>query len=95
MRLDSPEFFQFNVLPDLRPAKRHHGSCRAKRFENLKSLECRIAIFKFFLSQYFKVEVKSVLRICSAHNNVRINVNIAQISNVSKFSEHKLYFIFI
>jgi hypothetical protein len=44
----------------------------------------------------FKVEVKSVLRIGSAHNNVRTsNVNIAQISNVSNFSEHKLYFIFI
>ena len=29
-------------------------------------------------------------------NNVRTsNVNIAQISNVSNFSEHKLYFIFI
>jgi hypothetical protein len=40
-----------------------------------------------------KVEVKSVLRIGSAHNNARTsNVNIAQISN---FSEHKLYFIFI
>jgi hypothetical protein len=38
----------------------------------------------------FKVEVKSVLRIGSAHNNVRTsNVNIAQISNVSNFSEHK------
>ena len=37
-----------------------------------------------------KVEVKSVLRIGSAHNNVRTsNVNIAQISNVSNFSEHK------
>ena len=42
-----------------------------------------------------KVEVKSVLRIGSAHNNVRTsNLNIAQISNVSNFSEHKLYFIF-
>jgi hypothetical protein len=40
-----------------------------------------------------KVEVKSVLRIGSAHNNVGTSiVNIAQISN---FSEHKLYFIFI
>jgi hypothetical protein len=37
------------------------------------------------------VEVKSVLRIGSAHNNVRTsNVKIAQISNVSNFSEHKL-----
>jgi hypothetical protein len=45
---------------------------------------------------YFKGEVKSVLRIVSAPNNVRTsNVNIAQISNVSNFSEHKLYFIFI
>jgi hypothetical protein len=44
----------------------------------------------------FKVEVKSVLRIGSAHNNVRTsNMNIAQISNVSNFSEHKPYFIFI
>jgi hypothetical protein len=44
----------------------------------------------------FKVEVKSFLRIGSAHNNVRTsNVNIAQILNVSNFSEHKLYFIFI
>jgi hypothetical protein len=43
-----------------------------------------------------KVEIKSVLRIGSAHNNVRTcNVNIAQISNVSNFSEYKLYFIFI
>jgi hypothetical protein len=42
-----------------------------------------------------KVEVKSVLRIGSAHNNVRTsNLNIAQISNLSNFSEHKLYFIF-
>ena len=39
-----------------------------------------------------KVEVKCVLRIGSAHNNVRTsNVNIAQISNVLNFSEHKLY----
>ena len=38
----------------------------------------------------------SVLRIGSAHNNVRTsNVNIAQILNVSNFSEHKFYFIFI
>jgi hypothetical protein len=36
-----------------------------------------------------KVEVKSVLRVRTS------NVNIAQISNVSNFSEHKLYFIFI
>jgi hypothetical protein len=44
----------------------------------------------------FKVEVKSVLRIGSAHNNVRTsNVNIAQFSKVSNFSEHQLYFIFI
>jgi purine-nucleoside phosphorylase len=44
----------------------------------------------------YKVEVKSVLRIGSAYNNVRTaNVNIAQISNVSNFFEHKLYFIFI
>ena len=52
---------------------------------------------KIFLnSENIKVEVKSVLRIGSAHNNVRTsNVNIAQISNVSNFSEHKLYFIFI
>ncbi len=36
------------------------------------------------------------LCIGSAHNNVRTsNVNIAQISNVSNFFEHKLYFIFI
>jgi hypothetical protein len=49
-----------------------------------------------FALTIFKVEVKSVLRIGSAHNNVRTsNVNIAQISNVSNFSEHKLYFIFI
>jgi transcriptional regulator GlxA family with amidase domain len=33
---------------------------------------------------FIKVEVKSVLRIGCAHNNVRTsNVNIAQISNVS------------
>ena len=44
----------------------------------------------------FKGEVKSILRIGSAHNNVRtFNVNIAQISNVLNFSEHELYFIFI
>jgi hypothetical protein len=48
------------------------------------------------ICRFFKVEVKSVLRIGSAHNNVRTsNVKIAQISNVSNFSEHKLYFIFI
>jgi hypothetical protein len=47
-------------------------------------------------SSTIKVEVKSVLRIGSVHDNVRTsNVNIAQISNASNFSDHKLYFIFI
>jgi hypothetical protein len=52
-------------------------------------------VWKYLYIQY-KVEVNSVLRIGSAHNNVSTsNVNIAQISNVSNFSQHKLYFIFI
>jgi hypothetical protein len=52
--------------------------------------------FKWFIIINFKVEVKSILRIGSAHNNVRTSiVKIAQISNVSNFSEHKLYSIFI
>jgi hypothetical protein len=55
-----------------------------------------LILLYFALKMYFKGEVKSVLRIVSAPNNVRTsNVNIAQISNVSNFSEHKLYFIFI
>ena len=55
-----------------------------------------LSVYRFSFDNYkgkfFKGEVKSVLRIGSAHNNVRTsNVNIAQISNVSNFSEHKLY----
>jgi transcriptional regulator GlxA family with amidase domain len=39
------------------------------------------------LSSLFKVEVKSVLRIGSAHNNVRTsNVNIAQINSCMKIT---------
>jgi hypothetical protein len=57
-------------------------------------------VYTVYISKFtcfkIKVEVKSVLRIGSAHNNARTsNVNIAQISNVSNFSEHKLNFIFI
>ena len=66
--------------------------CSCLNVRHLK-LFCHAKLGK---KEIFKGEVKSVLRIGSAHNNVRTsNVNIAQISNVSYFFEHKLYFIFI
>ena len=62
---------------------------------HMKTIVILILWLSFIDHDLIKVEVKSVLRIGSAHNNARTsNVKIAQISNVSNFSEHKLYFIF-
>ena len=53
----------------------------------------KVAIFH---REHLKDDVKSILRISSAHNKQGpADINIAQISHLSNFSDIKLWFIFI